>query len=477
MTEFFIRTIKIKTTGMKVWAFLLLVQGIAGFEIEISQDPVVKSGEEVQIMCTTERRDDIENCSWFGPETRTEYTPDHSDRSIEVQVRRDLCTLTIRKAGKRDEGAWLCRITNTDNEEAKKFAYLNVERIPGKVEILLKAEKTLVTAKEGERLEVICPFTARFTDPRSTPTCVWINPLGERFNLADNRGVVAEYEDLGILSAGELDQGECGILLTSINQDHYGHWTCEVLNGREDGRPGTEIVARDIIFTEPEREDFQEDKEHEGFTETNSDRLLTGRQDGDRDVVVYVDIDIPDDIEVQSLYWITQRYVTIPEGETVCPERDNECYVSSERYQLEGTKYEMKLIIDRLAQADLDDPLVLIMDYKDKDGVDRVEVLTVPGSGSNQGENEGYTDDEIDEESDEDRENIGEGEEDPEHVDEHVCETSCIINKERVERGDSNVLSDLCVEIFCDGNGAITAIPLEGCKPKTDIKTEAFERK
>lgn len=476
MTEFFIKTIKIKTTGMKVLALLLIVQSISGFEIEISQDPVVKSGDEVRITCTTERRNDIQKCSWFGPETRTEYTPDQSDRAIEVQFTEDLCTLTIQKVGKRDEGAWLCRITNTDNEEAKKFAYVNVEKIPGKVEILLEAEKTLVTAKEGERLEVICPFTARFTDPRSTPTCVWINPLGERFNLAgNNRGVVTEYEDLGILSAGDLNQGECGILLQSVTRDHYGHWTCEVLNGREDGRPGTEIVTRDIIFTEPEREDFEEEEQdNDAFTETNTDRLLNGRQEGDRDVIIYIDVNIPDDIEVQNLYWITQRYITIFEGEKVCPQRDDECYVSSERYQLEGTKYEMKLTIDRLSQADLDEPLVLIMDYRDKEGVDRVEVLTVPGSGSDQDDNHETSREEFDEGYEEDRKNKREDEEDPEGFGEHVCETSCIINKERVERGDSNVLPDLCVEIFCDGNGAMTAVPLEGCKPKTDVETQAF---
>eukprot|EP00095_Tigriopus_kingsejongensis_P008220 maker-scaffold604_size126151-snap-gene-0.33 protein:Tk08220 transcript:maker-scaffold604_size126151-snap-gene-0.33-mRNA-1 annotation:"PREDICTED: uncharacterized protein LOC101737697" len=472
MTEFFIKTIKVKTTGKKVLlGFLLFTSAVWTFEIEVSQDPVIESGEPVQINCSIKDSADIKDCKWFGPKTRAEYGSGTNERAIEVEVKPDLCTLVIRRTSKRDEGAWKCHITNEAGEEASTLAYLNVEQAPGKVEILLEAEKSLVSSHEGEKLEIICPFQARFADPRSVPTCNWIHPLGETFNLADRRGDVTQYEDQGISSAGDLDNGECGILIKKVSLDTYGHWTCEVLSTRSDGRPGTEIIRRDIILTKPEKEDFKDPKE-EGFEEVESEKLLKGFRAGDRDVEIFMDINIPEDIEVKEVYWIVQRHFTIKEGQELCPEIDSrECYYSSERREVSDGKYEVKLTFDRLSQEDLQDPVVLIMAYKDKAGIGQLEVLTVPSLGSSQ------ESDNLEDVTDQDEfEDGAHNHSAEEHLD-HQCQESCFINKQKVLTGESTTLPNLCVKVTCDGNGAVTAVPLEGCEIKAEVNTNPFDRK
>ena len=59
-------------------------------------------------------------------------------------------------------------------------------------------------------------------------------------------GEILDYEDEGIVHAGDFNNGECGIIVRDIDYEKSGTWKCEVLRKQ---RPGSSVIGSEITAT------------------------------------------------------------------------------------------------------------------------------------------------------------------------------------------------------------------------------------
>ena len=80
-----------------------------------------------------------------------------------------------------------------------------------------------------------------------------------------------------------------------------------------------------------------------------------------------------------DLYWIVQRQHIVHENEFKCPTvSKSRCYTSTKRSRRDGNSFAIKLVIDELTRRDMEDPIVLVKDFRDPHGEDLMELYFVP---------------------------------------------------------------------------------------------------
>ena len=118
-----------------------------------------------------------------------------------------------------------------------------------------------------------------------------------------------------------------------------------------------------------------------------------------------MDVEIGSEDQLVDLYWIVQRRHLVREGETMCPNSNKKCYKSSKRRQKSPTNlFELQLAIDVLSEADIEDPIVLVKDFRNRNGQDVIEVFYVPKTSKDDLNDDSHDndDDDDDDENDDD---------------------------------------------------------------------------
>jgi hypothetical protein len=91
-----------------------------------------------------------------------------------------------------------------------------------------------------------------------------------------------------------------------------------------------------------------------------------------------MEVEIAPEEKFTDLYWIVQRQYVIHEGESNCPISKSRCYTSTKRRLKSGNTYQIELMIDELTPPDIDDPIVLVKDFRERNGEDSIEIFFVP---------------------------------------------------------------------------------------------------
>ncbi|CAB4053887.1 NDUFA6 [Lepeophtheirus salmonis] len=213
---------------------------------------------------------------------------------VTLQERGSSCFVDIDLVTFEMSGAWECILE--DSERALgKFAFLRVfDPIKDDFQVISNFD-------EKEKIQHIGDRT----------TCIWNDPNGRRFDVIGNHGEIYEYWPDGIISIGDPDEGECGIMLKNTKLHQSGIWKCQLIRKSPHG-----IGSQNLHFRDMKRGD-----------------------------------------------------------EWFCPSKLGVCYEPRRRKYLRsptGTKIILDLVISEVTTPDLEEPIVLIMEYVEKNSSSNV---------------------------------------------------------------------------------------------------------
>ena len=113
----------------------------------------------------------------------------------------------------------------------------------------------------------------------------------------------------------------------------------------------------------------------------NEEPKLQGYHRNDRNVKIGMEVEIGSEEKFTDLYWIVQRQHVVQEGESVCPTSKTKCYTSTKRRQKNSTSpntFEIELEVDVLTDTDIEEPVVLVKDFRNRNGDDVIDIFFVP---------------------------------------------------------------------------------------------------
>lgn len=115
----------------------------------------------------------------------------------------------------------------------------------------------------------------------------------------------------------------------------------------------------------------------------NEEPRLQGYHRNDRNVKLGMEVEIGSEEKFTDLYWIVQRQHVVQEGESVCPTSKTKCYTSSKRRQKSPNRFEIELEVDVLTETDIEEPVVLVKDFRNQNGDDVIDIFFVPKTTDN----------------------------------------------------------------------------------------------
>lgn len=427
-----------------IFLAFLASTGLA-IEITVLKDAKTTAGSRIELVCeVSDLRGSLEECLWYDPDGNRYRERDNEDGiRVTLDDRRDECVLSINSLEKGHGGDWECEVSDS-RETASKFVYVRVYANNEPFRLLLDDDERRVEARIGQSIELLCPSNNRADSHAERPVCKWYSPAGKKYDIVGRHGEIYDHSQDGIEVAGDVDRGECGIIINDVGFQHHGDWKCELLRkSRLPNVPGSEVASAEIR-TEIFRTARLDDPE----------KRLQGYYRGDTDVRISMEVTVDTaKEEFTDFYWIVQRTLKIYEGERECLS-SRFCYESSRRrrYRNGGENaYTITLDIDELTREDLETPLVLVKDYRlFNSNVDSREIYLVPTQQDTSNDDEDYDDN-----------NSGRSRFARQR---QVSDQMCLINDELLSSGEGVDYPRLCVRLMCKDQGEVDATSMEESK-------------
>ncbi|XP_071750295.1 uncharacterized protein [Lepeophtheirus salmonis] len=350
--------------------FLLYIVHITSSleDVKILNDATVLVGKNTTLYCKgMGLQSPIRDCSWKSPSSIKYSFKDIENHlrgvRVTLQERGSSCFVDIDLVTFEMSGAWECILE--DSERALgKFAFLRVfDPIKDDFQVISNFDEKEKSVIEGGDVSLTCRANHIVQHIGDRTTCIWNDPNGRRFDVIGNHGEIYEYWPDGIISIGDPDEGECGIMLKNTKLHQSGIWKCQLIRKSPHGI-GSQVANSKI--------DVKVIQNLRYIIEPT----LQGYEKGEINAVISLAINEPKYTDALSFFWIIQRKYLIYEGDQwFCPSKLGVCYEPRRRKYLRsptGTKIILDLVISEVTTPDLEEPIVLIMEYVEKNSSSNV---------------------------------------------------------------------------------------------------------
>ena len=231
-----------------------------------------------------------------------------------------------------------------------------------------------------------------------------------------------------------MSKGECGVIIKSVENKHFGKWTCKVVRMRRDGKYGSESAIKDLVLVPK--------KSRAGRALEANQKQLQGFNKGHEGAEINLNVNIGKrDYNNVTIYWIVQRKYLVQEGELFCAnEEESDCLEARSRRKIKGmdNQYRMKMIIDELREKDIEEPMVLVKQYYNERNKFSVEMIHVD-----------KTDDSLIKELSD--------------MSDKAEQDGCNVNGMFLDVGETYELEEECIEIKCTNRGHVDIQALTVC--------------